>query len=197
MEFEFLKGFENLYKINKNGEIFSCHYQKIMEPQITTDGYYYVHLRDANKKRTKQRIHRLLALQYIENIDNKETVDHIDRNRTNNDLSNLRWCTRKEQNHNKKNNLTNLTEEELEERKKKIREYKRLWAEKNNRLKGIKPRGERKTNKEYYEAQRIKKGITPRKFKKDMTEEELEERRIKDREYKKIWMRNKRKANIA
>lgn len=38
-------------------------------------------------------LHRLLATQFIPNPDGKQYIDHIDRNRANNDLSNLRWCS--------------------------------------------------------------------------------------------------------
>ena len=42
-------------------------------------------------------IHRLLALAFINNTENKPTVDHIDRNPSNNSLDNLRWASFKEQ----------------------------------------------------------------------------------------------------
>ena len=38
-------------------------------------------------------IHRLIALHYIPNPENKPEVDHIDRNKLNNDVTNLRWAT--------------------------------------------------------------------------------------------------------
>lgn len=135
-EFEYIKGYENLYKINKLGKIFSCIYQKEMVQMMTTDGYLYVHL-SKEGKRYKGYIHRLLGKQYLENLDNKPEIDHIDRNKINNDLLNLRWVTRLENAHNKSNYKDNLTPEQLEARKSRTRERARLWAEKNRREKGI------------------------------------------------------------
>lgn len=45
-------------------------------------------------------VHRLIALTFLDNPKNKPTVDHIDRNPKNNNLSNLRWATYSEQNKN-------------------------------------------------------------------------------------------------
>ena len=42
------------------------------------------------------RIHRLVALHYIPNFENKSDVDHIDGDKTNNHVSNLRWASRLE-----------------------------------------------------------------------------------------------------
>ena len=41
-------------------------------------------------------IHRLVAEVYIPNPDNKPIVDHIDTDKTNNDVNNLRWVTQEE-----------------------------------------------------------------------------------------------------
>ena len=59
-------------------------------------GYARVHLTDNDGKRTGHFVHRLLAAAYIPNPDNKRCVDHIDGDKTNNALSNLRWCSHKE-----------------------------------------------------------------------------------------------------
>jgi len=131
-EFEYIKGYENLYKINKKGEIYSCHYKKIMTQLEKSDGYLYVDLR-RDGKRYKGYIHRLLLLQYIDNPENKPEVDHIDRNKHNNSLDNLRWCTRLENRHNRTDLIELLSDEQKEERIKRIREYKRIWA-KNKRI---------------------------------------------------------------
>jgi hypothetical protein len=133
-EFEYIKGYENLYKINKAGKIFSCIYQKEMIQMMTADGYLYVHL-SKEGKRYKGYIHRLLGKQYLENLDNKPEIDHIDRNKINNNLINLRWVTRLENARNKSNYKDNLTPEQLEARKARTRERAKLWARKNRELK--------------------------------------------------------------
>lgn len=68
---------------------------KMLKPTMTTTGYLKAKIRiDGIKKDYK--IHRLVALAFIEPIQGKEFVNHIDGNKTNNEVSNLEWCTRSE-----------------------------------------------------------------------------------------------------
>lgn len=63
-------------------------------------GYIYVGLK-SNKKTSTQKLHRLLAIMFIPNPDNHLTVDHINREKDDNRLENLRWANFKTQNNNR------------------------------------------------------------------------------------------------
>ncbi len=99
-DFDDIIGYVGIYKINRNGDVLCCRKNKLLKFHYDKDGYKIVSL---NQKPTK--IHRLLAIQYIPNNDETKTeIDHIDRNRTNNSLENLRWTNREEQCRNRSRN---------------------------------------------------------------------------------------------
>ena len=78
---------------------------RFLKPFEDKDGYLKVCLCE-NQKRVYRYIHRLVAINFINNIDNKPTVNHKDGNKQNNVVSNLEWATVKEQNiHALKNKL--------------------------------------------------------------------------------------------
>ena len=93
-------GYEGLYKISENGDVYSLHKKGFnglykMKQEIDLFGYYRVAL-CKNGKHTKKRVSRLVAEAFIPNPNNKTIVNHIDYNRKNNNVKNLEWCTQKE-----------------------------------------------------------------------------------------------------
>jgi len=86
-------GFESHYLLYTDGTVHSNYGKgKDLTPSDNADGYLRVGL-TRDKKQSQGVIHRLLAEHFIPNPDDKPCVDHIDRDRHNNDLTNLRWVT--------------------------------------------------------------------------------------------------------
>ena len=103
-EYRKIEGFEN-YEISNLGNVRNMTTGKILTQQKRNDGYKHLNL-TSNYKIKGVLIHRLIAVAFIPNPDNKPNVDHIDNNRSNNDISNLRWCSQQENMCNKKVNTT-------------------------------------------------------------------------------------------
>jgi AraC-like DNA-binding protein len=95
-EFKDIKGFEGRYAINKNGEVYSYFLNRLMKLKTSKTGYLVVHLRKQEEEKHPS-VHRLVAEHFIDNPDNKPTVNHIDGNKKNNGVENLGWSTHKEQ----------------------------------------------------------------------------------------------------
>lgn len=75
------------YEIDRNGNVFRN--GKLMKQQTNTYGYNHIHLSIGGKVTTCL-VHRLVAMAFIPNPDGKPCVDHIDGNRTNNSVDNLK-----------------------------------------------------------------------------------------------------------
>lgn len=85
-----------LYQVSSLGRVKSLNYlrtgkERIMKTAKNSDGYPHLLLKGKDYK-----IHRLVAETFIPNPDNKPCVDHINTDRSNNRVENLRWCTQKE-----------------------------------------------------------------------------------------------------
>ena len=99
--------YEN-YEISNQGKIRSKASGKILVQRLNNMGYYRVALWNCGKQK-HHLVHRLLATHFINNPDNLKVVDHVDLNPKNNDLSNLRFCTTRQNNINKRTYKNNTS----------------------------------------------------------------------------------------
>ena len=92
-----IPGFEELYQCTNTGDIYSLNYKrsktiKKLKPGINKGGYLKVAL-FKNKKAYNIDIHRLVALTFLENLEFKKEVNHINGDKLNNHYTNLEWVT--------------------------------------------------------------------------------------------------------
>lgn len=71
--------------------------EQIVKPRIKDNGYLFVMLSSGSKKSMKNKyVHRIVAECFIHNIENKPQIDHINGNKKDNSISNLKWSTQSE-----------------------------------------------------------------------------------------------------
>lgn len=98
-----IKCFEGYYQVSDNGNVRSVtrhdgvheRIGQLIKPTLKHNGYLQVGLRKHNKRKFLS-IHRLVAIHFIDNPENKPQVNHIDCNKQNNNINNLEWATSKE-----------------------------------------------------------------------------------------------------
>jgi len=91
-------GYEGKYKVSNLGRVKSLHLiwngeLRIISQRLSPRGYCLIHL-----CKITYRVHTLVALAFIPNIENKPEINHKDGNKQNNNVENLEWATRAENN---------------------------------------------------------------------------------------------------
>lgn len=129
-KFKSIKEFPN-YEININGIVRNRKTGKVKQQYINDSGYCMVTLHKDNNNGKPRRVHRLIAKHFIPNPDNKPHINHKDGNPLNNHVSNLEWCTHKENmqhgfrtglinNSGEKNGQSKLTQKQVLEIKERL-----------------------------------------------------------------------------
>ena len=104
--FKRIDGFDN-YLVSNFGNIKNSKTNKIMK-QSNPQGYKLVNLKKDGKWKIFT-VHRLVGNTFLENPDNKPLIDHIDENKSNNNVKNLRWATSKDNQYNQGKYINNTT----------------------------------------------------------------------------------------
>ncbi|QKF94013.1 HNH endonuclease with NUMOD4 motif and intron encoded nuclease repeat [Fadolivirus algeromassiliense] len=125
-EWKPIRGYEELYKISEFGDVYSIRLNKIISPNLGDKGYYRIVLNKENTKSSKY-IHNIVysSFKNVE-LNKNKVIDHIDRNKINNHINNLREVTRSENSKNidikEKTNFDKILQYSLD--KNFIREWK-------------------------------------------------------------------------
>lgn len=105
-----IPGYEGIFMASTHGNVKryarswrsgrkGCRYKELPEgvvkQRLSATGYMLCNLSKDGVKLTKK-VHQLVGVTFIDNPDNKKFINHIDGNKTNNNVENLEWVTAKE-----------------------------------------------------------------------------------------------------
>lgn len=86
-----IEGYEGLYMISDHGRVWSQRRKIYLKQNLHYNGYLAVTLCKTSIQKTFT-VHRLVALHFINKMEGKNIVNHIDENKQNNNINNLEWC---------------------------------------------------------------------------------------------------------
>lgn len=87
-QWKIIDGFNGKYAVSNKGNVKNIKTGRIFAERYDGVGYRAVTINGKNYN-----IHRLVALAFIPNPDNLPHINHLDEDKTNNNVSNLAWCT--------------------------------------------------------------------------------------------------------
>lgn len=88
--------FGDTHEISDSGILRNIKNKKVLRQNINKQGYLITVISRGRKRKIAIRIHRAVAENFLDLIDGKNIINHIDGNKTNNRVENLEWCTCKE-----------------------------------------------------------------------------------------------------
>lgn len=107
--------------VNEYGDIMNSKTRRILKPSLKQNGYLRVVISEGNVTKNYY-VHRLVAIYFLDNAENKPCVNHIDGIKTNNHVSNLEWVSYNENlNHAYRIGLIKTSENVIENAKKAAR----------------------------------------------------------------------------
>jgi len=89
-------GYEGFYQVSNLGNVKGLKRNKVKSQTLNSWGYKIISITKPNTKVKSVLVHRLVAKAFIDNPENKEQVNHIDGNKSNNCVHNLEWCNQSE-----------------------------------------------------------------------------------------------------
>jgi hypothetical protein len=138
-QFKDIKGYEGSYQVSNYGKIKSFKRNPagdILKLKKNRLGYMEVSLNDSGKARTFL-VHRLVASAFIDKIEGKPDVNHIDGDKSNNNVENLEWCTKSENSRHAYNNNIKGFKDSIHENLERInkeKSYSKIILKKNNEI---------------------------------------------------------------